>query len=572
MLVYGDLRSTGCTSELVDQLREDLEALASVPEGLVRHSRLVSAFIDAGILAQGIADAELAARGMDARSPSTEAAMQLVMALASRVALSWRYGACDGFPSAALTALRVARLPDEIVRKRPEGYAFYALYPEAYLEAAARAQAGRRCVIGIRSVGTGLAAMVAAATGAPLPSTIRPSGDPYRRALSISPTLAAEWTADAMATLAIVDEGPGRSGSSFGAVVDLLEDRGIPRSRIECYPSHRGELGTIASERHRRRWSGLRRHVVDMDELLLGSDRLASWLAALVGPLRAPLEDVSGGRWRALRYARSEDWPAVFAQQERRKLLAHTTNGTWLARFAGLGRESDEVLARARALHSQGFIPEPAGVCHGFLVERWHAMPQRPVRIDMTWLGRYLAARARMAAPTGGASMRELAAMLERNVDLALGPRAAARLVPSGPQLDELEARVRRCAIDGRLHAWEWITDERGALLKADAHDHHAAHDLIGCQDIAWDIAGATIELGLTYAEQRQLMQMLAVHADVTVAPQLVAFMAPCYAAFQLGRATLALDSSDADDVRRLRAEILRYEDQLRRLVSVTSP
>ena len=61
--------------------------------------------------------------------------------------------------------------------------------------------------------------------------------------------------------------------------------------------------------------------------------------------------------------------------------------------------------------------------------------------------------------------------------------------------LERLERVVRPVEIDGRLHAWSYLRRD-GHLLKTDALDHHAGHDLVGCQDIAWDIVGAKIELG----------------------------------------------------------------------------
>ena len=114
-------------------------------------------------------------------------------------------------------------------------------YPETYLEAARRAPRGPRHVVGIRSIGTGLAALVAAGTHAPLPATVRPQGDPFRRELRVDPSLVAEWRAGEL--VAIADEGPGMSGSSFGAVADLVERQG---ARCELYPSHPGDLGPAA--------------------------------------------------------------------------------------------------------------------------------------------------------------------------------------------------------------------------------------------------------------------------------------------------------------------------------------
>jgi hypothetical protein len=107
--------------------------------------------------------------------------------------------------------------------------------------------------------------------------------------------------------------------------------------------------------------------------------------------------------------------------------------------------------------------------------------------------------------------------------------------------------------IDGKLHAWEWLIEPDGSLVKTDAYDHCGAHDLIGCQDIAWDVAAAGIELELAADEEARLAAIAG--AD----PRRVAFLRPCYLAFQLGRARLAADASDPAEAQRLRAAAARY-------------
>ena len=140
---------------------------------------MVAAFIEAGELAQGVADAAFAEHGCDARAQ--DSAMALLMETAGIVRLSWESGFRNIVPLPAERSIQLeaALLPESIRVKRPEGYAFYALYPEAYLEAAALGPRRENIrVIGIRSIGTGLAAMVAAALGAPAPATVRPAGHP----------------------------------------------------------------------------------------------------------------------------------------------------------------------------------------------------------------------------------------------------------------------------------------------------------------------------------------------------------------------------------------------------------
>jgi hypothetical protein len=573
MLVFGDQVRGLDPHAAARELEATLGEIGGMPPGLARHAALVGAFLETGELVQGLTDRACAER--DARTAVGDAGMRLLVAIAGAVDASWSSGRAPATGTftgvaAARTALAMLaehRLPDAIEARRAEGHAFYALYPEAYLAAARAAPPASRRIIGIRSIGAGLAALVAAATGAPLPTTVRPRGDPFRRRLAVAPALVAEWVAGDAARLSIVDEGPGISGSSFGAVMDRLEEAGVPLDRIECFPSHDGAPGPAASAHHHERWGRVSRHVVDVDALLLRDGTLARWIASLVGPLCRPLEDISAGRWRAKQFRSEADWPASVVHQERRKLLAHARDATWLARFVGLGRDGDRSLARARTLHRAGFTPEVAGLCHGFLIERWiAATPLVVARLDraarrrmIERVGRYLGFRARELAAAGdrGASLGDLAEMVQHNATLALGAAPALRGSPAA-----LAPRVHRVEIDGRLHAWEWLVQGDGSLLKADALDHHAAHDMIGCQDITWDLAGAAVELELTAAEQQRLAAITGETCGRVVDPELLAFAGPCYLAFQLGRHALAA-AAGGEEAARLHAAVQRYAARL---------
>ena len=76
-------------------------------------------------------------------------------------------------------------------------------------------------------------------------------------------------------------------------------------------------------------------------------------------------------------------------------------------------------------------------------------------------------------------------------------------------RIGALERGLRRTETDNRLHVWEWLIRPDGRLLKTDALDHHAAHDLVGCQDVAWDVAGAVVELDLSPPEQDELCAII---------------------------------------------------------------
>jgi hypothetical protein len=582
MLVYGDHSRIEDTRAFAARILDAERQVATLPPGIARHAELVANFIEAGELMQGVADAAFAARGHDARWPEQAGIVALLMRIGDAVRRSWDSDFQAPLVPASAPKIGDKRLPEAVEIKRPEGYSFYALYPESYLEAAtALAEARAPLVIGIRSIGTGLSALVAAALLAKPPVTVRPCGDPFQRELSLAPEVLRELLAHD-AAYAIVDEGPGLSGSSFGAVADALEDGGVARERIHALPSHAGDLGPKASPRHRRRWATLARHCVEFDALALdtprAAHRLSAWVADLVGPLEGPLEDISGGGWRRKRFLDQSGWPAANVQQERRKFLAHTASGTWLVKFAGLGREGAAKLDRARFLHDAGFTPEPYGFRHGFIVERWMdattsidpSGPDRGRFIET--VGRYLGFRARTfpAARDRGASLTGLHRMAVHNIAEALGASAADCLADFAGQLEDLESRSRRIETDSRMHAWEWLAVAGGRFVKADALDHHAGHDLVGCQDVAWDVAGAVVELGLSEQERDRVCAIVEREGSCVVDPELLRLLTPCYLAFQLGASTLAAEALVGwpAEAARLKRSAARYADALRGALS----
>lgn len=580
MLVYGDVSRTEPVAAKLERIAAALAGLPALPAGLQRHAGLAAAFIEAGELLQGIADHEAERAGADILSPGQAAATALLLDLARAVWTSWTSGFARTGPLPPVPALGAGLAPETLRTKLVEGFAFYAVYPECFAAAAALSGLDRTArVIGIRSIGAPLGAMVAAALGAEPPVTVRPVGHPFRRELAVSAAVAEAVLAGKPARVAVVDEGPGLSGSSFGAVADWLEGQGVARDRIVFFPSHGGAPGPEASPRHRTRWHGARRPLVEVDGLVLAAPRpahrLSTWIGDLLGEGDVALEDLSAGRWRAHREGTEADRPPVCAQQERRKVLARARGGPWLAKFAGLGAEGRRKLDRARRLHAAGFTPEVAGLCHGFLVERWMAAGRTldPAAVDPDALalqvGRYLGFRARSfpAAPDRGASLHALLGMARHNAAEALGPACAGGFDRWTPrEVDRLARRQGRIETDNRLQAWEWLALPGGRLLKCDALDHHAAHDMIGCQDIAWDIAGARIELGLTGAAGDRLAAVAEREGGRPIDPALIALLAPCYLAFQLGLWSMAT-APDAAEARRVRRQVERYGTLLGRIL-----
>ena len=583
MLVYGDLERVEQPAVMRGEIVEALAGCLRMPPGRPRHEALVNAFIATGELVQGLADREFAEKGVDDLSFVQETGAKLLHAQAGAIMQSWRSGFAGelSLPRQWPDLLQELECAEPLRVKRGEGYAFYALYPESYIEAASRSGlTARTIVIGLRSIGAGLAALVAAALGSGPAWSLRPSGHPFDRRLRVAPALAKRILGEGDRDFAIVDEGPGLSGSSFGSVADWLQANGVPAGRIHFFPSHPGDPGPRASAAHRKFWRERPRHHVSMDELIIDTrepaHRLSTWVADLVGARGISWQDLSGGAWRALRHPDERFWPPGHMQMEKRKFLMRADEGTWLVKYAGLGRSDKEKMRRSALLHEAGFTPEVSGTCHGFLVEKWvDGTPLNTIALPrgqlVDHLGHYLGFRARHLAPPGrGASLEELGHMAVFNTSEALGEDAAERLRQQIGPVGRFSRRLRRVDTDNRLHAWEWLMTGDGRLVKTDALDHNAAHDLVGCQDIAWDVAGAGVEFDLSGAEQDRLAATIAKQTDCDLREDVLTFFEACYLAFQIGLWSGAFASADGLEKARLGALVERYVVRLRKLLEVT--
>jgi hypothetical protein len=284
VLVYGDRQELAEPGQLIREINRQMDAVGRMPPGIERHARLVAALVDSGRLLQGVADAAFAEDGLDRRTAAADALSAFLLELGSAVCRSWDTEFRETGPVPRFEML--ADLPGEVELRVPEGFAYYALYPEAYAEAARRLRlSSPPRVIGIRSIGTSLAAIVAAALGAGGFVTVRPFGDPFAREIEIDPALERELL-EGEGHYVIVDEGPGQSGSSFGAVGDWLQERGVPSERIAVLPSHSGQPGSAASEARRHWWAQVQRQVGDFGDRWPAL--IERWGATLLGPIDGP--------------------------------------------------------------------------------------------------------------------------------------------------------------------------------------------------------------------------------------------------------------------------------------------
>jgi hypothetical protein len=577
MMTYSDLRRDVATGELLATLQRDLHEAQRADGELEPPQTLMDLFLTAGELAQGLMDAEFSRAHLDEWTPAARRCARLLLATSSlltRPATPTRLQRV----AAALQALSQLQLPEILTINVPEGYAFYALLPQLYQRSAERfwaANSGPLMVIGLRSIGTSLSAMVAqAARSESLPVTLRPAGDPFERTLQIGPQLAARLLGRPAETrFAIVDEGPGLSGSSFGSVADWLEDRGISPQQIHFFPGHRGHVGPHASARHRARWEHAQRWVTDLPEVLeegLGFEET-------IPNRELRLRDISGGRWRAEHYQTSRDWPPAHPPHERQKYLYEAQNRTWVAKFAGLGKYGQWKLKRAELLAQAGFAPPVQDLRHGFLISEWLATA-RPVSRTTTLergalierIGDYLAFLARTFpadSQTPGFNPGALLRLARQNVRICLDADAAAALETWEQFVPRVQSLSRQVLSDNRMQPWEWLSLPNGEFLKSDGIDHHAGHDGIGAQDLAWDLAGATAEFDLDSAEQDQLCRRIAARCRYRPHPLAQHFYLLTYLGVQVGYYALAasLNTEDQDESARLAAASAYYAAQLRK-------
>lgn len=545
------------------------------------HDDWVELLVQAGELEAAVADAEMPDR--DDLTPLAGALRRVTRLLGHAVVRSWNgdgAALAASAPALAHAAREAAALPlpDRVHLRVPEGYAYYALFPETYIAAARRfvaeSRPARVLVIGIRSIGTSLSAVVAATlaeAGAAVRScTVRPGGHPFARELRVGERLADVVRGARDEWFAIVDEGPGLSGSSFTAVAEALLRLGVAEERIVFFPSWNPDPARLLNDAARTRWPRHRKFVGDFDELWVRSGRLTHAL----GP--GSLRDISAGAWRDV-VVDSGPRPPVQPQHEQRKLLFTPSDGAQpplLLKFVGLGAYGRPRLERGRRLHADGWAPEPVALRHGFLVTRWvegkpvgHGSASAELRDHVA---RYIAYLGRDHPAGDDPHVDVLLEMIRTNVRESLGDSwlsAVRRIEPLAALVRS--APTTRC--DARLLPHEWLRTPAG-FVKTDALSHHDDHFLPGAQHAAWDLAGASAELDLDDAEEGALLAAYAAASGDATVHRIFPFHRVAYLAFRIGYTTLAAQAlGDTDDGAAMRARSARYAERLERVLETST-
>ena len=473
----------------------------------------------------------------DAEHASASAARELTSAAARALAENVAWLTVPSFRHLAETI----ELPAELVLRRPEGFAYYALDPDDYSHVAREfAPRSRRVtVIGIRSIGTSLSAAVSAAFGARgfnvQRATVRPSGHPWDRR-TIPDTYAEQIIcAGRGGDFIVVDEGPGLSGSSFLSVGEALELQGVSANSVTFLCSRRVDPTRLVAQDAEHRW------------------RRFGCVITEARPKKTDSEvDLCAGRWRSFSASGRESCPPSWLMRERSKYLSRDTGE--LRRFVGYAPYGEHAAQRAELLSLAGFSPETFGYSAGYLHQRWEYgryFPFAGVR-PVERIAEYVGFRARafpVRTVTGG-----LDEMLRNNVREVTGTDLAgsARLQVVTPVV-----------CDGALAPHEWLLCEDGRILKTDSSDHGDDHLYPGPCDAAWDLAGAVIEWGFDAVERRRLLDVYRRTTGDDATERLPAYEL-AYAAFRIGCMRMAkLDASSEDSAGLSELESL-YERHLR--------
>ncbi len=463
VFVFRKSRDLLSTRALLQDLRAEVESGGSDP---------TDALVRAGEIETGLADADSTGAGHMARVVDQLAAMACGTSSAS-VVRSSVVASLEQFPVC----------PAHIRCAHPEGFSYYGLHPLDFADLVVRIHPSlkpRVAVIGIRSVGSTLGAVVCTALQRHGKNaervTVRPQGEPYQRRTIFSP-VQLRWIEDELrqrADFAIVDEGPGFSGSTFLSVARALLAAGVPESRIVLlcsrpFPAH------LAGSDQAREWQRLRSHVIEYGRRI---------------PRNAG-RSLGGGAWREILVPNRSHWPACWTDQERIKYLS--VDGKTFFKFEGFGRCGRRAQQQASELTQAGFSPRLAGFENGYGC--YEFIPGHPLSLN----GRSPALLERMAAycafraacfPAEGAKSSVLSEMLRVNLRIEFGLVDFAFEVPQEHPVYP----------DCRMMPHEWLHGPQGHILKADSVGHGDGHQLPGPADIAWDLAGTIVEWKLPSA------------------------------------------------------------------------
>lgn len=511
LLVFRDGRRSAEGSALVDALAAQLRFRGGFSDA----AEVLSAFLRAGELESALAD-----------SGSDTAEFEVVTdSLAATLV--------DGSPLPDLKLLTIldrTAAPSRLAVSTPEGFAFYGLHPLAFSDAieCLPILSQSVVVVGIRSIGTTLSSITAAALRSrgiqAARTTVRPAGHPYNRYTEFSPAalqlVRTENTRGGM--FLVVDEGPGLSGSSFLSAGEALMREGVPQERITLLCTHRPEADRLCAENAASRWRQFQ--CVAVPSCSRRPEGAQVW--------------IGGGEWRRCLLRDRTQWPPSWLSHERLKYLGGQEMEPRFYKFAGFGSYGEQVLQREDEIAVAGYGPLPRPETDGYISYRF--MDSRPMFAgDLTGsvisrLAAYCAFRAR-AFPAKATGLTALQQMVAHNLE-ELKLEGVANL------------RVERAVVpDARMQPYEWLLTGLGQILKTDSGSHGDDHFFPAATDIAWDLAGAIVEWQMS-ADQAAIFLEIYRRASGDNPQSRIADYITAYSVFRCAYCTMAAKAMQGTD------------------------
>jgi hypothetical protein len=533
MWVFRDGKRRVATAQLFSGLNAALAGGSSALQVLLRAGELEAALEDAGVACQEICSlTDASARALVTEQP-VEAGFLAV-------------------PTGS---------PAELCIGTPEGFAFYLLHPLAFRDLARQVHplGEPAAVVGIRSIGATLSAVVAATLGAER-ITVRPKGHPYNRTV----TLTAEqqhWINRHSAYNArfyVTDEGPGFSGSSIISTCEALETAGVPIGQITVLCSAQPDPHRLMAANGAERWQ-----------------RIRSFKNLPYLPLAVRDEKwYSCDHWRGRIYGKDETyWPGMWRQVEAPKFLHRDDHR--LYRFIGLGHYGARVLERYQRLADAQLGPKASGEVEGF-VEFWmeggaaFTTPRWNEKVHK-FMVRYLSERVRLCAAEpveADENLEEIARMMHFNTRELTGEAYNAQLRLDFPVY-----------ADNRMQPHKFMRTPYG-MRKLDGAVHGDDHFFPGACDIAWDIAGLFAEWRLSEDARAAFLRDYTEHSGDMFIRSRLRDWTIAYLAFRCGYCLMGANANKGSrEGERLMSDARRYHQGLietlsrnRRLVSKRVP
>ena len=478
--VFRDGRQTVLTGSLLRELSRSIERVSTEPRDA---EAKINALIRAGEIEASLADPE---------SPAAPTAAAVTDAIAHSI---FEHSE-DALPSLmhCFSLLHQLALPTTLQIVPPEGFSYYALHPLDFAPRSIEITDPARpvAVVGIRSMGTTLSAVVSAslrsANRIAERITVRPVGHPYDRITNFT-EYDLRWITNQLsrsANFLIVDEGPGRSGSTFLSVADGLAAAGVPRERILLLGSHETDPQQLCCRDAVSRWNSYKFHACSQGSPSQFCNDI---------PLRA-------GEWRSVFLEAESRWPACWPQMERLKYLSR--DGKSFFKFEGLGRKGEIARERIAILRGAGFGLEGKDAGNGFVgydfIRGQHLLSDDISSAFLERIAQYCAFReSEFRVGHGDSGLGAASAIsedpdsLSKMVQFNFFQEFGTELPLS---LDALKS-ANPAVVDGRMHPYEWISPENELASKTDAISHGDDHFFPGPCDITWDLAGTAIEWNL---------------------------------------------------------------------------